>query len=256
MIRRGQAGTERPCGAPATIESGQTRCPECRFREDGQAFGVSLAADRALRRAYGVPDHIFNVRRFYSGEALFSLPQHHDARVEIFAFQLPATPGPVLWPWTYDEFPGIGGPCVIARWRFRIPGRPGVLEVTWDRRRTRDERFSRSLIIDGLGVSPEHVLALWRLYIPKAEEDAAALVGLKARRSRDHDLSQAVRAARAMLHGDPPQHPAMWRIAEAIADEEGTTLTESGLTSRWQRHKDYGERSITIAEVLQLARQP
>jgi len=43
-------------------------------------------------------------------------------------------------------------------------------------------------------------------------------------------------------------------IAEAISKEEDRYLSESGLTSRWQRHKCFGEESITLGEILDLAR--
>jgi len=78
----------------------------------------------------------------------------------------------------------------------------------------------------------------------------------RSHRSRQYDLDQAVRAARAMLNSTPPQYPTTWRIAEAISEEEGSTLSESGLTSRWQRHKRYGEESITLREVIELAELP
>jgi hypothetical protein len=75
----------------------------------------------------------------------------------------------------------------------------------------------------------------------------------RAHRDRAFDLDQAVRIARALLTGDPPQHPTTELIAEAITKEEDRYLSESGLTARWQRHKKYGDESITMGEVLSLA---
>lgn len=74
-------------------------------------------------------------------------------------------------------------------------------------------------------------------------------------RPRSFDLDQAVRIARELLGDTPPRRPTVALIADAIADEEASSLTESGLTSRWQRHKRRGG-SITLEEVLALATRP
>jgi hypothetical protein len=189
-VKGGFTQTEEPCGAPATVESGQTLCRRHREQQDREAFDTGQDDIGVLRRAFGVPGHIETLKRCYPGETLFSTPAQRDARVEVVAFRLPDNPGPVVSPWAYEEFPGIAGPCLVARWRFRLPGKPGFLDVTWDRHRKGNDRFRRSVIIDGLGkdglgVAPEHVVDLWNLYPPKAED------GLRAKISEEVQRRQA-----------------------------------------------------------------
>lgn len=112
----------------------------------------------------------------------------------------------------------------------------------------------------------ESIVGLESVPVPSPRQVTDALRGLdllhiidrarkqeRAHRSRRFDLEQAIRIARALLNGTPPQHPTIELIAEAISQEDGRYLSESGLNGRWQGHKRYGEDSITLAQVLDLA---
>jgi len=105
------------------------------------------------------------MRRYYPGEVLSDASEWQGAHVEITAF--PLSEGsriPIAYPWVYEQFPDIDGPCIVARWRCRYPGRPGILEVAWDGRRrfgTRARRSVHFLGAEGSATDAARLMALW-----------------------------------------------------------------------------------------------
>lgn len=141
--------------------------------EDRRVFGRTAPADLdALRQACQQPPGEEPLRLFYDGADLSDAPQWEGLRVELFAFQLTATGAlnggesvrvPAGHPWFYWEFPSVDGPCIIARWCHRYPGRPGVLEVGWDARQWLATPVRRSVHFLGAGTAEDaaRLLALW-----------------------------------------------------------------------------------------------
>jgi hypothetical protein len=196
------------------------------------------------------------LKRYYPGTELSDAPEWRDARVEITAFPLSeGSHVPIAHPWMYEQFPDIDGACIVARWRLRHPGRPGVLDVTWDGSRRREERFRRAVVIHGVGALPADAARLWQLWTTTTE---STLLPKRARRPRSSHITQAVRATRHFLEGDPPQTPARQDIADFIAAEEGgnSECALDTLKSRWGRdRRRLGEQTITLTEVLEIAQR-
>ena len=215
--------------------------------EDLAAFGALGADDiAALRRTCRAEPNVTALKRHYAGDALSDAAEWRDARVEIIAF--PLSEGsriPAGHPWAFEQFPDIDGPCIVARWRCRYPGRPGVLEVTWDGRRrpgTRTRRSVHFLGAEGSGADAARLMTLW---IATTE---AALRPHTRRRDRDFELEQAVRAAVALM-GQSFHQPTREEVWEAVARSE--MVDSSTIESRWKRSVP----RITIGEVRRLAKE-
>ena len=158
------------CGKVATEENGQTLCSRCRLDQDEAALPRDpLHNLDAIRRRHSVHQDAPPQRRRYPGEA-FDILRWRTCRIEVLTFTLGEegsgadTSFELLGhPWQYEQFPGMGGRCVVIRWRFYHPGKPGYLEATWEEHRRRGERLKRSFIT----------------YSPRAStKDAARLLGL------------------------------------------------------------------------------
>jgi hypothetical protein len=242
IVRRGPIATkggfttiERPCGAPATVESGQALCRTHREQQDREAFSSHLDEIEALRRAVGAARELEAVKRYYPGEELYDSEEHKGSRVEIVAFRLrDGSPFPIAYPFVYEAFPRIG-PCIVARWRFRYPGMPGILEVRWDRhRRGRhrgrggrreedDERLKRSVILHGLSVSPQlavRLLGLWTTETEKAER--ARRPGRRRRTVEKHPAKIALAKRAWAIHEREPKLG--WDKIAARVGASGKTL--------------------------------
>ena len=245
------------------METGQALCRTHRLKQDQDAFGPISEDHAALRRACHAAPDAEMLGRYYPGETLSTAPEWQDARVEITAFRLSeGSRIPIVWPWVYEQFPNIDGPCIIARWRLRYPGKPGVLRMTWDSRRRREERFRRDVVVRGLGVTPDDVAQLWRLWTTAAEagsiepgrsEAEPPQPRQRTRRPRWLELQQAARAARALIE-TTHQCPTFEAIHEYIATNYEPGLPIETLRSRW-RLRGRDEPPILMPEVLEEARR-
>lgn len=222
--------------------------------EDRRVFGRTAPADfDALRRACQQGPDVMPLKRYYDGEALSTAPEWRGTRVEIIAF--PLTPDnragnetlrvPLGHPWAYWEFPNIDGPCIVARWCHRYPGRPGVLEVAWDGRRLFATQTRRSVHFLGGDGSIADAARLMNLWIATTE---AALRPRTRRRDRDLDLAQAVLAA-VTLMGQEFHQPTREEVWAAVADSE--MVQPATIRERWKR----ADPRISIRDVLLLAKE-
>jgi hypothetical protein len=128
------------------------------FRDDSPAAAVERLSLRGLEPPAGrLP-----MLRYLPGE-LFDLMPWGGHRVEVLAVPLePGSPIPASHPWEFDQFPEIEGPCLIVRWRIRDTSKPGLLEVTWDRRGR--GRIARRIGEVGGAVTASHARRLWALW--------------------------------------------------------------------------------------------
>lgn len=229
--------------------------------DDRRIFGRTVPPDvPALREACNRPENSSAMRLLYNGWEISDAPSWRELRVEIIYFPLiPDENGsitvPVRHPWVFNEFPGIDGQCLIARWLHRHPGKAGVLEVSWDNKlfwATPIKRSVHFLGAEGSGQDATRLLDLW----VGGSDQKPPQVRNRSHRTRQSHLDQAVKAARYfMYHPDSPREPTEQDIADFIAAEEEIGCSRSTLTSRWRRLIEHGEEIITIAEVRQIARQ-
>lgn len=226
--------------------------------EDRRVFGRTAPAHLdVLRAACQRPPDEEPLRLFYDGADLSDAPEWAGLRVEIFAFQLTATVSanggeslrvPAGHPWVYWEFPGIDGPCIVARWCHRYPGRPGVLEVGWDARHWFATPVRRSVHFLGAGTAEDatRLLALWRTGNEGSAAKRARTESTR-RRDREFDLAQAVEAATALMRGG--HQPLEDEVHDAVASADG--FTTDAIRSRWRR----ADPPITIGEVRALVKK-
>ena len=138
--------------------------------EDLAAFGATAPGDiEALRRACRAEPGVMPLKRYYAAEALSDTPALQGARIEALAFPLSeGSRFPAAHPWVFEQLPDIDGPCIVARWRFRHPGKPGTLDVTWDGRRP------VATPKPGAGGTPAEAHRLMALWTPETAEDLPA----------------------------------------------------------------------------------
>jgi len=131
---------QRVAGQDHDPASGRVRPDPSRdhqLSEDWAAFGATAPDDiEALRRACRAAPGVMPLKRYYAAEALSDAPEWQGVRIEAFAFPLVSDSSviPHRHPWVFEQLPDIDGPCIVARWRFRHPGKPGTLDVTWEGR--------------------------------------------------------------------------------------------------------------------------
>jgi hypothetical protein len=127
------------CGAAATDESGETLCWHHRNTDDMRAFGTGRPANlEEIKRRHRIPAGARASIIHVPGE-MFDVPRRWRKNyVRVQMFTLPCEPGvspiPLGFRWAYDPLPRIDRPGIVARWRLRHVGKPGILEMTWDYR--------------------------------------------------------------------------------------------------------------------------
>ena len=157
------AAREAPCGAVATTERGQARCWRCRSTEDDNAFGTDRPSNlEEIRRQHHIPAEAYATWIRVPGET-FDEPQWHVDHVRIQMFTLPVEPGvsfiPLRFPWAFAPLPVINRPGIVARWRLRHVGKPGVLDMMWDYGRKDLEWRTRGLPPEAKA-DQDHLIAL------------------------------------------------------------------------------------------------
>ena len=241
------------CGKVATEENGQTLCSRCRLDQDEAALPRDpLHNLDAIRRRHSVHQDALPQRRRYPGEA-FDILRWRTCRIEVLTFTLGEegsgadTSFELLGhPWQYEQFPGMGGGCVVIRWRFYHPGKPGYLEVTWEEHRSRGERLKRSLITYSPRASTKDAARLLGLWPSGRQKEPSSGGRGSWPRSRENVLNKlAAYLARHCKDDD---------IAPAECDRPviagAASYTLRGLHNLMNHHKIYNADVIARAEWL------
>jgi hypothetical protein len=152
--------------APAPWELARPSDEVRRLIEDQAAFRdgspTAAAVERLSLRGLTPPAGRVLQLRYLPGE-LFDLMPWDGHRVEVLTVPLgPGSRIPASHPWEFDQFPEIEGPCLIVRWRIRDISKPGLLEVTWDRRGP--GRIARRIGEVGGAVTASRAGRLWALW--------------------------------------------------------------------------------------------